>query len=228
MKLVLVRHGESVWNQQNLFTGWTDVPLSEKGVMEAVAAGVALKDSGFAFDVAYTSVLTRANDTLHYILKELGQLWIPVTKSWRLNERHYGALQGLNKQETAVKYGDAQVLEWRRSYATLPPLLDFDDKRHPRFDRRYQSLDTRTLPAGESLFVTLNRVIPFWEDEIAPQLKTGKTIIVVAHGNSLRALIKYLEHIDDDEIMKLELPTGNPLVYELDKHFKVLKKYYIK
>ena len=228
MKLVLVRHGESVWNQKNLFTGWTDVPLSEKGIVEAIEAGIALKAEDIKFDIAYTSVLTRANDTLHYILKELNQMWIPTEKSWRLNERHYGALQGLNKKETAEKYGDDKVHEWRRSYATLPPLLEENDERHPRFDRRYQTLDARILPAGESLAVTLERVIPYWEDEISVQLKAGKTVIIAAHGNSLRALIKYLENISDDEIMGVEIPTGNPLIYELDDNFNVLEKYYAK
>jgi len=228
MKLVLVRHGQSIWNQENLFTGWTDVPLSEKGTREAVDAGIALGKAGFEFDLAYSSVLTRANDTLNYILKELNQLWIPVSKSWRLNERHYGALQGLNKTETAEKYGEDKVIQWRRSYDTLPPLLDFDDERHPRFERRYQSLDARILPAGESLALTLERVMPLWEDDISIQLRAGKTAIIAAHGNSLRALVKYLETLSDEEIMKVEIPTGNPLVYELDKAFNVIKKYYIK
>lgn len=228
MKLVLLRHGESIWNQQNLFTGWTDVPLSEKGTSEAIEAGKALHQAGFSFDIAYTSVLTRANDTLHLVLKEMGQLWIPTIKSWRLNERHYGALQGLNKAETAEEYGDAQVLEWRRSYAVLPPLLSLDDERHPRFDRRYQTLDERLLPCGESLAITLKRVIPFWEDQIAPSLKASKVVIVAAHGNSLRALIKYLENISDTDIMQMEIPTGNPLIYELDEKFKVIDRHYLK
>lgn len=228
MKLVLLRHGESIWNQQNLFTGWTDVPLSEKGTSEAIEAGKALHQAGFSFDIAYTSVLTRANDTLHLVLKEMGQLWIPTIKSWRLNERHYGALQGLNKAETAEEYGDAQVLEWRRSYAVLPPLLSLDDERHPRFDRRYQTLDERLLPCGESLAITLKRVIPFWEDQIAPSLKARKVVIVAAHGNSLRALIKYLENISDTDIMQMEIPTGNPLIYELDEKFKVIDRHYLK
>jgi 2,3-bisphosphoglycerate-dependent phosphoglycerate mutase len=228
MKLVLVRHGQSIWNQENLFTGWTDVPLSEKGTREAIDAGIALGEAGFEFDLAYSSVLTRANDTLNFILKELNQLWIPVSKSWRLNERHYGALQGLNKAETAEKYGEDKVIQWRRSYDTLPPLLDFDDERHPRFERRYQSLDARILPAGESLALTLERVMPLWEDDISIQLRAGKTAIIAAHGNSLRALVKYLETLSDEEIMKVEIPTGNPLVYELDKAFNVIKKYYIK
>jgi len=228
MKLVLVRHGQSIWNKENLFTGWTDVPLSERGMREAMDAGIALREAGFEFDLAYSSVLSRANETLNYILKELNQLWIPVYKSWRLNERHYGALQGLNKAETAAKYGEDKVIQWRRSYETLPPLLDFDDERHPRFDRRYQALDARILPAGESLALTLDRVMPMWEDDIAIQLRTGRTVIIAAHGNSLRALIKYLENLSDDEIMRVELPTGNPLIYELDKAFNVINKYYIK
>ena len=228
MKLVLIRHGESTWNQQNLFTGWTDVPLSENGTHEAIAAGKALHQAGFAFDIAYTSVLTRANDTLHLVLKEMGHLWIPTIKSWRLNERHYGGLQGLNKAETAEKYGDDKVLEWRRSYAVLPPLLSLDDKRHPQFDRRYKTLDERLLPCGESLALTLKRVIPFWEDHIAPSLKAGKVVVVAAHGNSLRALIKYIEDISDSDIMQIEIPTGNPLIYDLDDDFQMVSKHYLK
>ena len=228
MKLVLIRHGESTWNQQNLFTGWTDVPLSENGTHEAIAAGKALHQAGFTFDIAYTSVLTRANDTLHLVLKEMGQLWIPTIKSWRLNERHYGGLQGLNKAETAEKYGDDKVLEWRRSYAVLPPLLSLDDKRHPQFDRRYKTLDERLLPCGESLALTLKRVIPFWEDHIAPSLKAGKVVVVAAHGNSLRALIKYIEDISDSDIMQIEIPTGNPLIYDLDDDFQMVSKHYLK
>ena len=228
MKLVLIRHGESTWNQQNLFTGWTDVPLSENGTHEAIAAGKALHQAGFAFDIAYTSVLTRANDTLHLVLKEMGQLWIPTIKSWRLNERHYGGLQGLNKAETAEKYGDDKVLEWRRSYAVLPPLLSLDDERHPQFDRRYKTLDERLLPCGESLALTLKRVIPFWEDHIAPSLKAGKVVVVAAHGNSLRALIKYIEDISDSDIMQIEIPTGNPLIYDLDDDFQMVSKHYLK
>ncbi len=228
MKLVLIRHGESTWNQQNLFTGWTDVPLSENGTHEAIAAGKALHQAGFTFDIAYTSVLTRANDTLHLVLKEMGQLWIPTIKSWRLNERHYGGLQGLNKAETAEKYGDDKVLEWRRSYAVLPPLLSLDDERHPQFDRRYKTLDERLLPCGESLALTLKRVIPFWEDHIAPSLKAGKVVVVAAHGNSLRALIKYIEDISDSDIMQIEIPTGNPLIYDLDDDFQMVSKHYLK
>ncbi|TLG77274.1 2,3-diphosphoglycerate-dependent phosphoglycerate mutase [Culicoidibacter larvae] len=227
MRLVMIRHGQSEWNKLNLFTGWTDVDLSEEGVAEARAAGKLLKEKGFAFDVAYTSVLTRANHTLNLVLAEMEELWVPVYKSWRLNERHYGALQGLNKEETAEKYGADQVHIWRRSYDVLPPLLEEDDPRQSKFDRRYQMLDTSTLPSGENLKVTLERVLPYWEDEIAPSLKAGKEVVIAAHGNSLRALAKHLEGISDDDIMDLEIPTGKPLVYELDDNFKVLNKYYL-
>lgn len=227
MRLVMIRHGQSEWNKLNLFTGWTDVDLSEEGVAEARAAGKLLKEKGFAFDVAYTSVLTRANHTLNLVLAEMEELWVPVYKSWRLNERHYGALQGLNKEETAEKYGADQVHIWRRSYDVLPPLLEEDDPRQSKFDRRYQMLDTSTLPSGENLKVTLERVLPYWEDEIAPSLKSGKEVVIAAHGNSLRALAKHLEGISDDDIMDLEIPTGKPLVYELDDNFKVLNKYYL-
>lgn len=224
MKLVLVRHGQSVWNKENLFTGWTDVPLSENGIQEARNAGKLLKEQNLAFDRAFTSVLTRANNTLHLILEEMEQLWLPTTKSWRLNERHYGALQGLNKKETAEKYGDPQVLEWRRSYSTLPPLLTYDDPRNPRFDRRYHDLAPQSLPMGESLETTLARVIPFWEDNIAPSLLAGENVIVAAHGNSLRSLIKYLENISDDDIMSIELPTGEPIVYTFDDELNIVSK----
>lgn len=227
VKLVLVRHGESEWNKKNLFTGWVDVDLSEQGVAEAKRAGQRLKKAGFSFDVAYTSVLKRAIKTLHYALEELGQLWVPETKSWRLNERHYGALSGLDKKETAEKYGDEQVHIWRRSYDVLPPLLDTDNPYHPANDPRYKDLDPRVLPAGENLKVTLERVIPFWNDNIAPQLRQDKTVFVAAHGNSLRALVKYLEDISDDDIMGLNIPTGVPLVYELDHDLGVQKKYYL-
>lgn len=213
MKLVLIRHGQSEWNKLNLFTGWHDVDLSQEGVVEAMTAGKRIKEAGLEFDVAFTSVLTRAIKTLNYVLEESDQMWVPVHKSWRLNERHYGALQGLNKQETAEKYGADQVQKWRRSYDTLPPLLEENDERQAKNDRRYQLLDTHAIPAGENLKVTLERVIPYWMDTIAPEIKEGRRVVIAAHGNSLRALVKFLEGIGDDEIMDLEIPTGVPLVY---------------
>lgn len=227
MKLVLIRHGQSEWNKLNLFTGWHDVDLSEEGVEEAKTAGKLIKEAGLEFDVAFTSVLTRAIKTLNYVLEETDQSWLPVDKSWRLNERHYGALQGLNKQETADKYGADQVQLWRRSYDTLPPLLEESDDRHAKHDRRYQLLDTHAIPAGENLKVTLERVVPYWMDTIAPQIKEGKRVVIAAHGNSLRALVKFLEDIDDDAIMDVEIPTGVPLVYELDENLKPTDKYYL-
>ncbi|WP_127848486.1 2,3-diphosphoglycerate-dependent phosphoglycerate mutase [Lacticaseibacillus hulanensis] len=223
-KLVLIRHGQSEWNLENKFTGWHDVDLSEQGVQEAKTAGKKLKESGILFDQAYTSVLTRAIKTLHYALEEADQLWIPETKTWRLNERHYGALQGLNKAETAEKYGDEQVHIWRRSYDTLPPLLDADDPESAAQDRRYADLDPRIIPGGENLKVTLERVIPFWEDEIAPKLLDGKNVIIAAHGNSLRALTKYIENISDADIMDVEMATGEPVVYTFDDKLKVTDK----
>ncbi|EAG5188672.1 2,3-diphosphoglycerate-dependent phosphoglycerate mutase, partial [Listeria monocytogenes] len=207
MKLVLIRHGQSEWNKLNLFTGWHDVDLSQEGVVEAMTAGKRIKEAGLEFDVAFTSVLTRAIKTLNYVLEESDQMWVPVHKSWRLNERHYGALQGLNKQETAEKYGADQVQKWRRSYDTLPPLLEENDERQAKNDRRYQLLDTHAIPAGENLKVTLERVIPYWMDTIAPEIKEGRRVVIAAHGNSLRALVKFLEGIGDDEIMDLEIPT---------------------
>ncbi|HAA9857370.1 TPA_asm: 2,3-diphosphoglycerate-dependent phosphoglycerate mutase, partial [Listeria monocytogenes] len=204
MKLVLIRHGQSEWNKLNLFTGWHDVDLSQEGVVEAMTAGKRIKEAGLEFDVAFTSVLTRAIKTLNYVLEESDQMWVPVHKSWRLNERHYGALQGLNKQETAEKYGADQVQKWRRSYDTLPPLLEENDERQAKNDRRYQLLDTHAIPAGENLKVTLERVIPYWMDTIAPEIKEGRRVVIAAHGNSLRALVKFLEGIGDDEIMDLE------------------------
>ncbi|KGL45934.1 2,3-diphosphoglycerate-dependent phosphoglycerate mutase [Listeria sp. SHR_NRA_18] len=227
MKLVLIRHGQSEWNKLNLFTGWHDVDLSEQGVEEAKKAGELIKEAGLQFDVAFTSVLTRAIKTLDYVLEGSEQLWIPVYKSWRLNERHYGALQGLNKQETADKYGADQVQLWRRSYDTLPPLLEENDERQAKNDRRYQLLDTSAIPTGENLKVTLERVIPYWMDTIAPEIKSGKRVVIAAHGNSLRALVKFLEGISDDDIMELEIPTGVPLVYELDDDLKPTNKYYL-
>nr|WP_275409968.1 2,3-diphosphoglycerate-dependent phosphoglycerate mutase [Listeria seeligeri] len=227
MKLVLIRHGQSEWNKLNLFTGWHDVDLSEEGVIEAKTAGKRIKEAGLEFDVAFTSVLTRAIKTLNYVLEESDQMWLPVNKSWRLNERHYGALQGLNKQETAEKYGADQVRKWRRSYDTLPPLLEENDERQAKNDRRYQLLDTHAIPSGENLKVTLERVIPYWMDTIAPEIKEGKRVVIAAHGNSLRALVKFLEGISDDEIMELEIPTGVPLVYELNDELKPVNKYYL-
>ncbi|EKZ5118877.1 2,3-diphosphoglycerate-dependent phosphoglycerate mutase, partial [Listeria monocytogenes] len=220
MKLVLIRHGQSEWNKLNLFTGWHDVDLSQEGVVEAMTAGKRIKEAGLEFDVAFTSVLTRAIKTLNYVLEESDQMWVPVHKSWRLNERHYGALQGLNKQETAEKYGADQVQKWRRSYDTLPPLLEENDERQAKNDRRYQLLDTHAIPSGENLKVTLERVIPYWMDTIAPEIKEGRRVVIAAHGNSLRALVKFLEGISDDEIMDLEIPTGVPLVYELNADLK--------
>lgn len=227
LKLVFVRHGLSEWNALNQFTGWVDVDLSEEGVKEAKAAGQKIKKAGIEFDVAFTSVLKRAIKTCNYVLEESDQLWVPQTKSWRLNERHYGKLQGLNKKETADKYGDDQVHLWRRSYDTLPPLLDPSDPGSAVNDRRYADLDARSIPGGENLKVTLERAVPFYEDHIAPALKDGKTVLVAAHGNSLRALAKYIENISDDDIMGLEIPTGQPLVYELNDDLSVAKKYYL-
>ena len=215
-KLVFIRHGQSEWNLKNLFTGWVDVNLSEKGEQEAKEAGRKLKEAGIEFDQAYTSVLTRAIKTLHFALEESGQLWVPETKTWRLNERHYGALQGQNKAEAAEKFGEEQVHIWRRSYDVLPPLLSADDEGSAANDRRYANLDPRIVPGGENLKVTLERVIPFWEDHIAPDLLAGKNVIVAAHGNSLRALTKYIEQISDEDIMNVEMATGQPVVYDLD------------
>ena len=223
-KLVLIRHGQSEWNLSNQFTGWVDVNLSEKGVEEAKKAGRLIKEHGLEFDQAYTSLLTRAIKTLHFALEESGQLWIPETKTWRLNERHYGALQGKNKQAAAEKYGDEQVHIWRRSYDVLPPLLDANDEGSAANDRRYANLDPRIVPGGENLKVTLERVIPFWEDKIAPDLLAGKNVIVAAHGNSLRALTKYIEQISDEDIMNVEMATGQPVVYDLDDKLNIVKK----
>lgn len=223
-KLVFIRHGQSEWNLENLFTGWVDVNLSEQGEREAKEAGRKLKEAGIEFDQAYTSVLTRAIKTLHFALEESGQLWIPETKSWRLNERHYGALQGKNKADAAEKYGDEQVHIWRRSYDVLPPLLDANDEGSAVNDRRYAELDPRIIPGGENLKVTLERVIPFWEDNIAPDLLDGKNVIVAAHGNSLRALTKYIENISDEDIMDVEMATGQPVVYELDDNLNIVSK----
>ncbi|MCK8625078.1 MULTISPECIES: 2,3-diphosphoglycerate-dependent phosphoglycerate mutase [Apilactobacillus] len=223
-KLVLIRHGQSQWNLANKFTGWVDVDLSDKGVEEAKEAGKLVEKAGLKFDYAFTSVLTRAIKTLHYVLEESDQLWIPETKTWRLNERHYGRLQGLNKKETAEKYGDEQVHIWRRSYDTLPPLLSADDEGSAVNDRRYADLDPNIVPGGENLKVTLERVMPLWEDEIAPKLLDGKNVIIAAHGNSLRALSKYIERISDDDIMDLEMKTGEPVVYDFNDKLEVQSK----
>ncbi len=223
-KLVLIRHGQSEWNLSNQFTGWVDVNLSEKGVEEAKKAGRLIKEHGLEFDQAYTSLLTRAIKTLHYALEESDQLWIPETKTWRLNERHYGALQGLNKKATAEKYGDEQVHIWRRSYDVLPPVIDDDSEFSQAHDRRYAKLDPHIVPKAENLHVTLDRVMPFWEDNVAPDLLDGKNVIIAAHGNSLRALTKYIENISDDDIMDLEMKTGEPVVYTFDQNLDVVNK----
>jgi 2,3-bisphosphoglycerate-dependent phosphoglycerate mutase len=226
-KLVLVRHGESQWNHENRFTGWYDIDLSDKGRAEAKAAGNLLKGEGFSFDFAYTSVLKRAIHTLWYILDELDQAWLPSEKSWKLNERHYGALQGLNKAETAEKYGDEQVKQWRRSFDMTPPELTKEDERYPGYDPRYSALTEEELPLTESLALTIDRVILYWEEEILPRIKSGKRVIVTAHGNSLRALVKYLDNLSEDEILELNIPTGVPLVYKLDDNYKPIKRYYL-
>ena len=223
MKLVLIRHGESQWNLENKFTGWKDVDLSPKGVEEAKAGGKALKEQGLVFDVAYTSYLKRAIKTLNYVLEELDELYIPVYKSWRLNERHYGALQGLNKAETAKKYGDDQVLIWRRSFDVAPPAIDKSSEYYPKSDRRYADLTDEEAPLGESLKDTIARVLPYWHSDISKSLQEGKNVIVAAHGNSLRALIKYLLNISNEDILNLNLTTGKPLIFEIDKDLKVLK-----
>jgi 2,3-bisphosphoglycerate-dependent phosphoglycerate mutase len=226
-KIVLLRHGESDWNKENRFTGWTDVDLSEKGVAEAAAGGKLMKEAGFEFDLAYTSVLKRAIRTLNLALEQMDLLWIPVVKTWRLNERHYGALQGLNKAETAKKYGDEQVHIWRRSYDIQPPALTADDERFPGKDRRYVDLAKDELPLTECLKDTVARFLPFWHETVAPAIKSGKKIIIAAHGNSLRALVKYLDNIPEDEIVELNIPTGVPFVYELDADLKPIKHYYL-
>ena len=228
IKLVLVRHGQSEWNLENRFTGWTDVGLSDQGVEEAIEAGKVLKSKGYSFDLAFTSVLKRANDTLNYILKEMDEENIEIRKSWRLNERHYGALQGLNKDETREKYGDEQVLLWRRSADVRPPMLDIDDERYPGNDIKYKDLKDYELPRTENLQDTIKRVLVYWEEEIKPALMNNRRVIVVAHGNSLRGLIKYLDDMSDEEIIKLEIDTGNPICYELDDNLKPIKHYYLK
>ncbi len=226
-KIVLLRHGESLWNKENRFTGWTDVDLSEKGISEAKAAGETLKKEGFAFDIAFTSVLKRAIRTLWLTLDEMDLMWIPVYRNWRLNEKHYGGLQGLNKAETAAKYGDEQVLQWRRAYDVQPPALEVSDKRHPINDTCYKDLAKSDIPATECLKDTVDRFLPYWHKTIAPTIKTGKQVLIAAHGNSLRALVKYLDDIADEDIVKLNIPTGLPLVYELDKDLKPIKNYYL-
>lgn len=227
MELVFIRHGQSEWNAKNLFTGWRDVKLSEQGIAEAQAAGRKLAEAGYEFDIAFTSVLTRAIKTCNLVLEESNQLFVPQIKTWRLNERHYGALQGMDKKQTAEKYGDEQVHIWRRSYDTLPPLLSRDDEFSAHKDRRYAGLPADVIPDGENLKVTLERVLPFWEDQIAPALLSGKRVLVAAHGNSLRALAKHIEGISDADIMGLEIPTGQPLVYKLDNDLKVVEKFYL-
>ncbi|GAB4467879.1 MAG: 2,3-diphosphoglycerate-dependent phosphoglycerate mutase [Anaerolineales bacterium] len=226
-KLVLVRHGQSVWNLENRFTGWTDVGLTDLGRAEAQEAGKLLKQEGYVFDAAFTSVLRRAIHTLWIILQEMNLEWIPVTNAWQLNERHYGALQGLNKAEMAKKFGEEQVKIWRRSYDVPPPALDWNDERHPRFDPRYASLPPEQLPATESLKITLERVLPYWHSTLVPAIQSGKRLIIAAHGNSIRALVKYLDNISDAEITELNIPTGLPLVYELGADMKPLKSYYL-
>ncbi len=226
-KLVLMRHGESTWNLENRFTGWKDVDLTEKGVEEARRAGRLLRDVGLDFDLAYTSLLTRAIRTLWLAQEEMDRRWIPVVKHWRLNERHYGALQGLNKTETAAKFGAEQVLVWRRSYDVPPPALDRDDERNPARDPRYASLLPEELPLTECLKDTVLRVVPYWQMEIAPQVRAGKQVIIAAHGNSLRALIKHLDHVSDDAIVNLNIPTAVPLVYELTDDLKPIRNYYL-
>lgn len=226
-KLVLLRHGESAWNKENRFTGWTDVDLTEKGIEEARDAGKVLKEKGFEFDIAFVSVLKRALRTLWLTLEEMDQLWIPWEKSWRLNERHYGALQGLNKAETAAKHGEEQVLVWRRSYDIPPPALEKTDDRYPGKLRVYNDLNEQDVPHTECLKDTVERFLPVWHERIAPTIKEGKKVLIAAHGNSLRALVKYLDNISDEDILKLNIPTGLPLVYELDADLKPIKSYYL-
>lgn len=226
-KVVLLRHGESTWNKENKFTGWTDVDLSEKGLQEANKAGILLKKKGYTFDIAFTSVLKRAIRTLWITLDNMDLMWIPVYRSWRLNERHYGALQGLNKAETAAKYGDKQVLIWRRSYDIPPPALEVSDPRYPGNDPRYADMNKKDVPKTECLKDTVARFLPYWHKTIAPAIKSGKKVLIAAHGNSLRALVKYLDNISDEQIVKLNIPTGIPLVYELDDELKPIKHDYL-
>ena len=226
-KLVIVRHGQCLWNLENKFTGWTDIELSEKGINEAKNAGILLKELGYTFDIAFTSVLKRANDTLYYILDELNERDIPINYSYKLNERHYGALQGLNKDETKAKYGDEQVKLWRRSADVRPPALTKDDPRYPGNDQKYKDLTEKELPLTENLIDTIERVTEYWQSNIAPVIKENKKVIIVAHGNSLRGLIKYLDNLSNDEVIKLEIDTGRPICYELDDNLKPIKHYYI-
>ncbi len=226
-RLVLLRHGESIWNKENRFTGWADVDLSEKGIQEAKQAGNILKQNGFSFDVAFSSVLKRAIRTLWIVQDEMNFMWIPVNISWRLNERYYGALQGLNKAETAAKYGEEQVLKWRRSYDIRPPALEKTDERFPGNDPRYKDLDNKDVPLTECLKDTVKRFLPYWHEVIAPLIRAGKRVIISAHGNSIRALVKYLDNISDIDIADLNIPTGIPLIYELDESLKPVKHYYL-
>jgi 2,3-bisphosphoglycerate-dependent phosphoglycerate mutase len=226
-KIVLLRHGESLWNQENRFTGWSDIDLSPKGVEEAKKAGQLLKASGFTFDVGFTSVLKRSIKTLWYVLDEMDLLWIPTQRSWRLNERHYGALQGLNKAETAKQYGEEQVHKWRRDSNVYPPALDKSDDRYPGYDARYKDLSDTELPITENLTDTIKRVIPYWDEVIVPTIRLDKKVLIAAHGNSLRALVKYLDNLTNDEVTNLNIPTGIPLVYELDDNLKPLTHYYL-
>lgn len=228
MKLVLIRHGESEWNKMNLFTGWTDVDLSEKGRQEAAEGGRILKAEGYDFDICYTSYLKRAIHTLNLVLENMDREWLPVVKSWKLNERHYGALQGLNKSETAAKYGEDQVKIWRRSFDIAPPVLEDKDERNPRNQEQYREVEDKSiLPLTESLAITIERTVPYFNEVIKPQMEAGKRVIIAAHGNSLRALVKYFENLSDEEIIGVNIPTAVPLVYEFDDHFKFVKKYYL-
>ena len=226
-KLVLLRHGESTWNKENRFTGWTDVDLSPKGLEEAAYSGQLLRERGFAFDVAYTSVLKRAIRTLWIVQDEMDQMWIPIHLSWRLNERHYGALQGLNKLETALEYGEEQVQIWRRSYSIRPPALTPEDSRYPGFDPRYHNLSPEDIPLTECLEDTVARFLPYWNETISPQVQAGQRVLICAHGNSLRALVKYLDNLSEQEVLELNIPTGVPLVYELDDNLKPIRNYYL-
>ncbi|MCE7914804.1 MAG: 2,3-diphosphoglycerate-dependent phosphoglycerate mutase [Nitrosomonas sp. PRO4] len=226
-KIVLLRHGESTWNNENRFTGWTDVDLTPKGIQEAQNAGQLLRKQGYQFDIAYTSVLKRAIRTLWITLDEMDQMWIPIQHTWRLNERHYGALQGLNKAETAAKYGDDQVLIWRRSYNVRPPALTVDDTRYPGNDPRYKDLARSDIPLTECLKDTVMRFLPYWDTIIAPQVQAGKSVIIVAHGNSLRALVQYLDNVSEEEILNCNIPTGIPLVYELNDNLQPIQNYYL-
>ncbi len=226
-KIVLLRHGESTWNKENRFTGWTDIDLTPKGIQEAQNAGQLLREHGFEFDIAYTSVLKRAIRTLWIVLDEMNQMWLPIQHTWRLNERHYGALQGLNKAETAAQYGDEQVLIWRRSYDVRPPALTINDPRYAGADPRYKELTHSDIPLTECLKDTVTRFLPYWNTVIAPQVQAGKSVIIAAHGNSLRALVKYLDNISDEEILNCNIPTGIPLVYELDDNMKPVRNYYL-